>query len=106
MPEEKGYNGWSNYETWCVKLWIDNDEASYNRFRRIVRSAETKSKAADEVKEMMYDEMPNLGGTLWADLLSAAFGEVDWFEMVESEWDDLHSDDSEGDDSDESEEEE
>jgi hypothetical protein len=24
------YNGWSNYETWNVKLWMDNDEGSYN----------------------------------------------------------------------------
>ena len=20
------YNGWTNYETWCVALWIDNEE--------------------------------------------------------------------------------
>ncbi len=30
MSDEKGYNGWSNYETWNVKLWMDNDEGSYN----------------------------------------------------------------------------
>jgi hypothetical protein len=29
-PSEKDarYNGWTNYETWAVKLWIDNDEAT------------------------------------------------------------------------------
>jgi len=20
------YNGWSNYETWCYQLWLDNDQ--------------------------------------------------------------------------------
>ena len=23
--EKKTYNGWTNYETWNVKLWLDND---------------------------------------------------------------------------------
>lgn len=23
------YNGWTNYETWNVALWMDNDESSY-----------------------------------------------------------------------------
>ena len=30
------YNGWENYETWNVALWIDNDEGLYNVARRCV----------------------------------------------------------------------
>ena len=27
------YNGWANYPTWCVALWLDNDEGTYNAVR-------------------------------------------------------------------------
>lgn len=27
--DEKGYNGWKNYQTWNVALWIQNDEGLY-----------------------------------------------------------------------------
>lgn len=25
--EEQGFQGWSNRETWCANLWIENDQA-------------------------------------------------------------------------------
>jgi len=33
---DKGYNGWANYETWNVSLWMQNDEFLYNTAKACV----------------------------------------------------------------------
>lgn len=33
IPERTDYNGWTNYETWNVALWLQNDEAMYRLAR-------------------------------------------------------------------------
>ena len=33
MTEEKGYQGWANYATWNVALYLANDEGLYNLVR-------------------------------------------------------------------------
>jgi hypothetical protein len=37
MAEE--YNGWKNYETWNVALYLDNDEGTYLAVKEYVRYA-------------------------------------------------------------------
>jgi len=92
MSNEKGYNGWSNYETWNVKLWIDNDEGSYNYWREAVQQAwededhdkqNTITRVADMLESEHKENVPEVTGT-YADLLGAALSEVDWFEIAEA----------------------
>jgi hypothetical protein len=86
------YNGWSNYETWNVKLWIDNEEGSYRYWREVVQEAwndcdhdkdDTAYQVSKRLKEETEEAMPELSGC-YADLLSAALSEVNWYEIAEA----------------------
>ena len=35
MEKEGTYNGYTNYETWAVALWMDNDQGSYAHYREL-----------------------------------------------------------------------
>lgn len=99
---DKTYNGWSNYETWLVKLWMDNDQGSYEYWRAAVQDAwahpienqfieSRKDRArialADMLKTEHEDALPDVQGFA-ADLLNAAMSEVDWHEIASSLMDD------------------
>lgn len=36
MTYETTYNGWKNYETWNVSLWINNDYENYKQAQQIM----------------------------------------------------------------------
>ena len=97
--EKPTYNGWSNYETWAVNLWISNEEGSYrywtDRTRELIaecadgdadRSA--LSRLARELEEAVHEECAIPKANLASDLMNAALGEVDWCEIARSWIDD------------------
>ncbi|GFO82161.1 MAG: hypothetical protein A49_17880 [Methyloceanibacter sp.] len=100
--EERGYNGWSNYETWAVSLWLDNEESSYLYWReqaarhhqdapdssevlRGIVNAKQKARynLAKQLKEEVTGASPLCEASMYADLLGAALSEVDWLEIVD-----------------------
>lgn len=97
-----GYNGWSNYETWNVALWMDNDGSdAYWRERAQecfdatdeddtteARKAEATNDLAKEIQAQHEEGMPELSGT-FADLLGAALSSVNWYEIAEHMIDDI-----------------
>nr|QNO41568.1 hypothetical protein HEBJAHIM_00009 [Methanosarcinales archaeon ANME-2c ERB4]QNO42122.1 hypothetical protein INBEEEIC_00024 [Methanosarcinales archaeon ANME-2c ERB4]QNO42280.1 hypothetical protein CCKMDOMK_00009 [Methanosarcinales archaeon ANME-2c ERB4]QNO42488.1 hypothetical protein LBOOMNCC_00041 [Methanosarcinales archaeon ANME-2c ERB4]QNO42573.1 hypothetical protein MMDHCPHC_00009 [Methanosarcinales archaeon ANME-2c ERB4] len=88
MAEETGYQGWSNYETWNANLWIDNEQASQQFWLDAAKNATSESDLADRMKNDFRDAMPELTG-VWSDLLTASFGEVDWYEIAKSLMDEV-----------------
>jgi hypothetical protein len=129
--EPKGYQGWKNYETWAVHLWISNDQGTHEAYdeaaedfyaeavrdqlksyefdpgddprKQIDRKGATEEAAhqlAERLKDDLDDsaELPRqLDGTVYADLLNAALGEVDWHEVAESYVENIDRDETEAD---------
>lgn len=53
------YNGYTNYPTWNVKLWIDNEEGSYNYWHDAAREAEDAMGLVNwyEIAEMLIEDV-------------------------------------------------
>ncbi|NER31140.1 MAG: hypothetical protein F6J89_26845 [Symploca sp. SIO1C4] len=47
VTKDQTYNGWTNYETWAVALWIDNDYGSHQYRKELSRNAEDCHQYAD-----------------------------------------------------------
>ena len=104
----KKYQGWANYPTWNVKLWIDNEESDHWWWREqalaFIDAAEATTHltrlevAARDLAQKLErnhneahqcSHAHNIG---WQnDLLEWALGQVDWHEVadayIEDAWD-------------------
>ncbi len=94
---EKTYNGWTNYETWNVALWIDNEEGSYRYWRDECETAKkyytdtdgnvdmdgAASMIARNLKDQVEEANPLADqASTYSDLLDAALSEVNWDEIA------------------------
>lgn len=91
--DQQRYNGWANYNTWLVNLWITNDEYTEEGLRLAVRYGGHDG-ARDYVDELL-DDSGIASGTMWYDMIRSCLSEVDWREIAGHCQDDI--DDGEGD---------
>ena len=107
------YNGWTNYETWNFKLWLDNDETVHNyiideikKIKAIGYDAEAYE-VSNFLKSYIDDNMPNLNvstrsqskyGSMcdkqgfYLDILNTALRCINTYEVAESYLEDLKED--------------
>lgn len=76
------YQGWTNYETRLVKLWIDNDQWSQEYWLAYAEGMTAYDLAA-AMKDSFEEAQPEMSG-FWADLMSSALQEVNWTEIAEA----------------------
>lgn len=95
---DKRYNGWANYETWAFALWFDNEEPLYRE--RVIMGTHffeeaeadgciTKSDRAridftEWLEAWAEENRPDLGASLWSDLLGAAISGIDFREIADN----------------------
>lgn len=96
---EKTYNGWTNYETWNLALWIDNEQGSQEYWRERAaecfkdargmaditgddRERDARAALAEELKSQTEENVPEIGNSFYADVLNAAISEVNWYEIA------------------------
>lgn len=103
QAEDHKYNGWGNYETWTVSLWLDNDQHNYRYWRaeaqRHLKEAPGDQRVrnghwtpeetarftlAGQLKREVTDGVPLRQAGMYTDLLHGALSDVDWFEIVDS----------------------
>ena len=93
----KEYNGWTNYETWVVNLWMDNEEGTYDYWREVAQEVSSDLEEptnsmtkmdeavyllAERLKDYHEENRPELPG-VYGDLIGAALSEVNWREIAE-----------------------
>lgn len=100
-----GYNGWTNYETWCVNLRLGNDEGTEGVLSEMAqdcanicseerqndyaddRVQDARMMLADQIKtfvdEMAEERMPDQC-SMFADLINSSISCVDWREIADA----------------------
>ena len=84
----KEYNGYSNYQTWNVALWLDNDHDNYYHVRRmadIFKLGDTSWEFVDWLKNHVENANPLAdNANMFSDLLGHALANVDYQEIAEN----------------------
>ena len=79
--EQTMYNGWTNWETWNFKLWIDNSEDSY---KAIIYLADDLAKELESLANDLCEESVRFESGFFADVCNKAIKLVNFYEIAEA----------------------
>jgi hypothetical protein len=86
--ETKTYNGWTNYETWCVNLWLTNEPDSEQMLRMLCQMTSTsvyyrENRLKDLINDLWSECVDDVPG-MFVDLIATALNHTNWREIVEN----------------------
>lgn len=79
------YNGYKNYPTWNLNLWMDNDYGTYKHYHDELRNLDSYE-LAERIKEdveMNVEENVKASGYI-SDILTWALQQIDYLEIAEN----------------------
>ena len=101
--DDTTYQGWTNYETWAVALWLGNDEYSYKLWRNVTQQHLTDKLGRDyeetndpdaksdatlslsrELENWLENNNPlaDQNASLFTDLMTTAINEANCYEIA------------------------
>ena len=88
----KEYNGWSNWETWVAKLWLDNDEYVHAMIVQMVQDAkgsDGEGISGEELEEFTWNTFDPDGryygikeANLFTEFVMSGMNTVNWGEIA------------------------
>lgn len=99
MSNDQGYNGWTNHATWCVNLWLSNDQGTYAEVNDLIAClfhddasvCDMADRLRDYVEELAELTCPGVieGASFVSDLFGSVLHDVEWNEVAASWLNDL-----------------
>ena len=77
------YNGWTNWETWNLNNWINNDEDSYKFWRGQAEEMDAQT-LADALQQAHDEPLDDMANGWHRDVIGQALSRVNWLEVAES----------------------
>ena len=78
------YNGWKNYETWAVNLWLTNDQGTYVLIKNMVKGTDLHE-ASNLIQAYIEENNPLIdNGSVYSDLIDGALSLVEWHSVAET----------------------
>ena len=78
------YNGWRNYETWCMNMWLNSEPAGIRLINTALTVSDNNLKCGEWLKRELASQLECELDTasVWCDLLHRSFDIIAWFEIA------------------------
>ena len=93
MKNDEKYNGWTNRETWAVKLYIDNDQGLYSYYVNMLNRSKDARSFAQELEDWFFNliqdmlEDGNLSNEARGMILDiGSLWRVNWLEIAQQDY--------------------